>query len=184
MPFSLTKEIMVDDRLVTIQVCFYCPSRLALTLTHVDSFGIRLGKSASNLSAWHFIEAQIAACSYMTSTAQSLLRPWIAGMTSSSRKPVHMIPRTSLLSSLVTRLTWRKADDRYDSLSLRLSASTRCHRLRKSGQWRGVNPKGISRTLRHLQRRLSMSSRLSKRYRVRRCNNAKQRNNCAYHLLY
>ena len=27
MPSSLTKEVMVDDRLVTMQVCFYGPSR-------------------------------------------------------------------------------------------------------------------------------------------------------------
>ena len=44
---------MVDDRLVTIQVGFYGPSRsrLAFSPTHVNSSGIRLGKSASSLWA-------------------------------------------------------------------------------------------------------------------------------------
>ena len=160
---------MVNDHQVAIEVCFYGPSRPGFTLTHVNSSWIRLGKSASSLWAKHFVGMHCYVLVYDVNNANSF-ESLTAGATSFSSMTIHMIQRTSLLSSLVTRLSRRKANDRYDSLCSSLSASTRYHRLRKSGQWRGVNSRRISRTLRHLPRRLSMSSRLSKRYRVRRCN--------------
>lgn len=61
----LTKEVLVDDRLVTMQVCVYTnpcwyhPLIPFLLHSRLDRFGIRQVKSVSNHWVWRFTEARI-----------------------------------------------------------------------------------------------------------------------------
>ena len=80
----LTKEVLVDDRLVTMQVSAVWPILngdfvLADTL---KSYGILPVRSASSRLVLHSIEEQIAASWSTTSITPKALILWIAGVTS------------------------------------------------------------------------------------------------------
>ena len=116
----LTREVMVDDRLVTMQVsekrhsCARPAARLPLltagkpdTFHSVSSSGTLLVKKDSSRLVSPSTEAPTAVCWYTTSTRQSRLRRSTAGGTNSSSRPARTTPKTSLLWCWETRLMSR-----------------------------------------------------------------------------
>ncbi len=101
----LTKEVMVDGRLVTMQA--------SVVLWLISRFGIRLAKSDSRVWGLRFIEALIAAVWYTMSTIASRLKPSIAGVTSFFCRPGRAIPIRFHLWCWATRLIWKIQDDKY-----------------------------------------------------------------------
>lgn len=82
----LTKEVMVDDRLVTMQVRCLAQPRISGPLACADqsnSSGTQQARNDSNRWAWPSIAAPTAVCSCMTLITPSPSTLWIAGGTSS-----------------------------------------------------------------------------------------------------
>ena len=81
----LTKEVLVEDRLVTMQVRPSPPTPLSVpfTYTFLLSSGTRPAKNAFNPSAWPSTAAPTAASSSTTSITRRASIRWIVGETSS-----------------------------------------------------------------------------------------------------
>lgn len=107
----LTKEVVVDDRVVTMQVSqtFVVPLRGGLKKTFClpCRSGTRLVRSDSNRSALLSIAEPTAAFSCSTQPLPTHSRTWIRGATSSWSKPAHGIPNTSRSSCWATRSIWK-----------------------------------------------------------------------------
>lgn len=96
MPYhaSLTKEVMVDDRLVTMQVRFV-PLSADSVLMSYPSFGILPDKNVSSLWVLHSTVELTAVFSSTMSTVRSRLKPSTVGGTNSLFRLAHMIQRIS-----------------------------------------------------------------------------------------
>jgi GTPase SAR1 family protein len=116
----LTKEVMVDDRLVTMQVSLIIldsqTNQSKRGRTHFNGvclsfvsfrFGTLLDKRGSSPWAWPSTEGQTAVSWCSMSLLRTPSSPWTAGETSSSSKPHPETQRTFLLSLWATKLTWR-----------------------------------------------------------------------------
>ena len=95
----LTKEVQVDDRLVTMQARGTAAHRpvapppaavLGADTPAAVRFGTRLARSAFRALVWPSIAAPTAACSCTTSTWPRRLRTWRTGVTSSSSRHAHV----------------------------------------------------------------------------------------------
>lgn len=107
----LTKEVVVDDRVVTMQVSQRDFSFLQTSTKHICTFdrrsGTRLVKNVSSRLAWRFIVALTAVFLCSTRRLPTHLKIWIRGATSFWFRRVRAIPSTSLLSYWATKLIWR-----------------------------------------------------------------------------
>ncbi len=103
-PDFVTKEVMVEDTLVAMQVCnIYVGCVYCISIYFINRFGIQLDKSVSKVWKGLFIVALIVVYWYLMSMLLKHLRTWIVGKTNFLFKPHLEIQTTFLMYCWETR---------------------------------------------------------------------------------